>query len=151
MFNSVEQESVHQCTECLNRSTLKFLFFDDLCSSAPHRVVCDYNTVTETLNIVKLRYGYAFDYNSNLICSTNYTLSDNIGNITSLRRLIITGTSVSGKIPIGFGKTIEARFESQSFSGEIPETMEGLRVLKFLNLFRLGWLSFRHGFRLGKR
>ncbi|KAI3709361.1 hypothetical protein L2E82_39121 [Cichorium intybus] len=58
--------------------------------------------------------------------------------------------SVSGKIPFRFGETVEARFETQSFSGEIPETMEGLRFLKFLNLFTLGWLTFRHGFRLGK-
>ncbi|KAI3526589.1 hypothetical protein L1887_05846 [Cichorium endivia] len=195
MLNSVEQESVYRVLESLKSDVpWRSLFPDDLCSSAPHGVVCDYATVTGTLHIVELSFGYVSDYNSNPTCSTNSTLfdpslfssflhlrklffyecftqqpfslpdisqfglgleelvfinnpslfgslSDNIGNMTSLRRLIITGTSVSGKIPIGFCDLTnleEATLSRNSLTGDIPGNLSNLKKLKVLVLSQNG-------------
>ncbi|XP_023743371.2 protein TOO MANY MOUTHS [Lactuca sativa] len=196
MLNSVEQESVYRVLESLNSDVpWRSLFPDDLCSSAPHGVVCDYASVTGTLNIVELSFGYVSDFNSNPTCSPNSTLldpflfssfphlrklffykcftqqpvslpdlsrvgsvleelvfinnptlfgslSDNIGNMTSLRRLIITGTKVSGKIPVGFGELTnleEATLSRNSLTGEIPENVSNLKKLKVLDLSQNGF------------
>ncbi|KAI3676476.1 hypothetical protein L1987_86085 [Smallanthus sonchifolius] len=190
-LNSVEQESVYQLLESLNPDLQwRSLFPDDLCSSAPHGVVCDYPTDAKTLHIIELNFGYVSDYNPNPTCTPNSTLldptllssfphlrklffyncfthqpvslpdisrvgseieefvfidnpalfgslSDNIGNMKSLRRLIITGTNVSGEIPAGLGELAnleEATLSRNSFSGDMTENLSKLKKLKVLDL-----------------
>ncbi|KAL4588037.1 hypothetical protein LXL04_000915 [Taraxacum kok-saghyz] len=70
------------------------------------------------------------------------SLSDSIGNMTSLRRLIITGTNVSGKIPAGFGQLTnleEATLSRNSLGGDIPDDFSNLKNLKVLDLSQNGF------------
>ncbi|XP_023733432.1 piriformospora indica-insensitive protein 2 [Lactuca sativa] len=200
-LNSVEQESVYRVLEALNSDIpWRSLFPDDLCSSAPHGVVCGYSimpTATNpgTVNILELSFGYVSDHNPNPPCGPNSTLQDpfifsafpylrklffyncftqqpvslqafshvgssleelvfienaslfgslteSIGNMTSLRRLVITGTNVSGDIPVGFGtlqNLEEATLSRNRFTGTLPENVSNLKKLRILDLSQNGF------------
>ncbi|KAI3806084.1 hypothetical protein L1987_21976 [Smallanthus sonchifolius] len=201
VLNSVEQESVYRVLESLNSDIpWRTLFPDDLCSSAPHGVVCGYTTIPTdtdpgTVNILELSFGYVSDNNPNPPCDPNSTnfdpfffssfpylrklffyncftqrpvsvqafslvgsdleelvfienpslfgsLSDSISNMTSLRRLVITGTNVSGEIPGGFGlleNLEEATLSRNRFAGTVPENVSKLKKLKILDLSHNGF------------
>ncbi|KAL4558648.1 hypothetical protein LXL04_036849 [Taraxacum kok-saghyz] len=200
-LNSVEQESVYRVLESLNSDVpWRSLFPDDLCSSAPHGVVCGYTTMPTdtdpgTVNILELNFGYVSDHNPNPPCGPNSTLhdpfifsafpylrklffyncftqhpisleafsrvgsaieelvfienpslfgslNDSIGNMTSLTRLVITGTNVSGEIPGGFGtlqNLEEATLSRNNFTGTLPENVSSLKKLRILDLNRNGF------------
>lgn len=168
------------------------LFPDDLCSSAPHGVACDYfddqAMPTLSAHVTELSFGYVSDYSPNPPCTPNSTLDASLfspfthlkklffykcftqksvpfpdfsslghsleelvfienpslvgslgGNISymkSLRRLILTGTNVAGKIPDGFGDLInleELTLSRNKFSGEISVNFDKLKNLKVLD------------------
>ncbi|KAL8198127.1 hypothetical protein R6Q57_030099 [Mikania cordata] len=70
------------------------------------------------------------------------SLTESIGNLTSLRRLVITGTNVSGEIPDGFGlleNLEEATLSGNKFIGTLPENVSKLKKLKILDLSRNGF------------
>ncbi|KVH94318.1 piriformospora indica-insensitive protein 2 [Cynara cardunculus var. scolymus] len=201
VLNSLEQESVYRVLESLNSDIpWRSLFPDDLCSSAPHGVVCGYTTVpTATddgaVNILELSFGYVSDHNPNPPCNPNSTIHDpfmfssfpylrklffyncfttrpvslqtfstlgssleelvfienpslfgslteSISNMTSLKRLVITGTNVSGEIPDGFGGLLnleEATLSRNRFTGIVPENVSNLKNLKILDLSQNGF------------
>ncbi|KAM0028309.1 putative leucine-rich repeat domain superfamily [Helianthus debilis subsp. tardiflorus] len=199
-LNSVEQDSVYRVLDSLNSAIpWRSLFPDDLCSSAPHGVVCGYTTLpTEsdpgTVNILELSFGYVSDHNPNPPCDPNSTfdplilssfpylrklffyncfshqpislqpffelgsgleelvfiqnpslfgsLSESITNLTTLRRLVITGTNVSGEIPDGFGllnNLEEVTLSGNKLAGSLPENVSKLKKLKILDLSRNGF------------
>ncbi|KAI3749551.1 hypothetical protein L2E82_20165 [Cichorium intybus] len=199
-LNSVEQESVYRVLESLNPDIpWRSLFPDDLCSSAPHGVVCGYTTMPTdtnngTVNILELSFGYVSDHNPNPPCGPNSSLhdpfifssfpylrklffykcftqqpvslqafsrvgssleelvfidnpslfgslTDTIGK-TNLRRLVITGTNVSGEIPNGFGtlqNLEEATLSRNRFTGTLPENVSNLKKLRILDLSQNGF------------
>ncbi|KAK9067533.1 hypothetical protein SSX86_011644 [Deinandra increscens subsp. villosa] len=202
VLNSVEQESVYRVLESLNSDVpWRSLFPDDLCSSAPHGVVCGYTTMpTETdpgtVNVLELSFGYVSDHNPNPPCGPNSTgfldpllfasfpylqklffyncftqqpvslqafsrvgsfleelvivenpslfgsLNESISNMKNLRRLVITGTNVSGEIPYGFGlleNLEEATLSRNRLAGTLPENMSKLKKLKILDLSQNGF------------
>ncbi|XP_076906062.1 uncharacterized protein LOC143562020 [Bidens hawaiensis] len=200
-LNSVEQESLYRVLESLNSDIpWRTLFPDDLCSSAPHGVVCGYTTLpTESdpgqVNIQELNFGYVSDHNPNPPCNPNTTTFDpnlfssfpylrklffykcfttrpvfvqsfirvgsgqpdpgieemlfienpglfgslggSIGGMTGLRRLVITGSNVSGEIPSGFGllKNLEeVKLSGNNLAGVLPENISNLKNLKVFDL-----------------
>ncbi|XP_076934064.1 uncharacterized protein LOC143600191 [Bidens hawaiensis] len=201
-LNSVEQESTYRVLESLNSDIpWRTLFPDDLCSSAPHGVVCGYTTLpTESdpgqVNIQELNFGYVSDHNPNPPCNPNTTttfdpnllssfpylrklffykcfttrpvsvqsfirvgsgrpepgieemvfienrglfgsLGGSIGGMTGLRRLVITGSNVSGEIPSGFGllKNLEeVKLSGNNLAGVLPENISNLKNLKVFDL-----------------
>ncbi|GJY16866.1 piriformospora indica-insensitive protein 2 [Tanacetum coccineum] len=208
-LNSVEQESVYRVLESLNPDiSWRTLFPEDLCSSAPHGILCDYITTTTTLknttqttttslNIVGLSFGYVSDYNPNPSCkhgsnlpdpnilqnfpylkklffyqcfmtrpvllsdlfrvgsgleevvfidnpSLYGSLSNDIGKMVNLRRLIITGSNISGEIPAGFSELKnleEATLSRNGFTGKLPENFEKLKNVKVLDFSQNGFLG----------
>ncbi|KAA8550730.1 hypothetical protein F0562_002414 [Nyssa sinensis] len=200
VLNPDEQESVYRVLESINSNIpWRSLFPDDLCSAAPHGVVCDYfeeghNGTTETLHITELSFGYVSDYSPNPPCTPNSTinpllssfkylrklffykcftethvsmpaissfrspleelvfienpyltgsLSGNLSNLSSLRRLVLTGTIVSGKIPDGFGDLTNLEqvtiSRNRFIGGEVPLNLEKLKKLKVLDLSQNGF------------
>ncbi|XP_071718105.1 uncharacterized protein [Rutidosis leptorrhynchoides] len=196
VLNSLEQESVYRVLESLN-SVIPYrtLYPDDLCSSAPHGVVCDYIPKTQTLHISELHFGFVSDFNPNPTCTPNTTLfdpkvfssfpylkklffyqcfmtrpvlvndffrvglgleelvfidnpglfgslGDDIGEMKSLRRLIITGSNVSGKIPVAFGELVtleEATLSRNGFTGNLPEIFSKMEKLKLFDISQNGF------------
>ncbi|XP_075504327.1 uncharacterized protein LOC142541744 [Primulina tabacum] len=71
------------------------------------------------------------------------SLDGRIGNFSSLRRLVLTGTSVSGKIPRGFGELInieQLTLSRSKFEGEISANIfQNLQKLKVLGLSENGF------------
>ncbi|XP_015872996.3 piriformospora indica-insensitive protein 2 [Ziziphus jujuba] len=200
VLNSAEQDSVYQVLDSINSDIpWRSLFPGDLCSSAPHGVVCDYFSETtsndsssvDTVHVVELNFGYVSDYTPNPPCSPNSTLSpllftsfkylrklffykcftdtrvvsvpditpsfvstleelvlvDNpslvgpIGwllcNLTNIRRAIVTGNGVDGKIPDGIGGLVnlaEFTLSRNRLSGEMPLGLSKLKKLKVLDL-----------------
>lgn len=64
-------------------------------------------------------------------------LSGVLGNFTSLRRVILTGTGVSGSIPETVGNLVnleELTLSRNNLSGEIPSSLSNLAALKILDL-----------------
>ncbi|KAK9282505.1 hypothetical protein L1049_005424 [Liquidambar formosana] len=126
VLNSAEQDSVYKVLESINSAIpWRILFPDDLCSSAPHGVVCDYfddttaaanvtsETTTETPHITELSFGYVSDYNPNPPCSPNSTLSPSLfTSFTHLRKLFFYKCFTESQVTIpdispGFGSTLE--------------------------------------------
>ncbi|XP_071741265.1 uncharacterized protein [Rutidosis leptorrhynchoides] len=202
-LNSVEQESVYKILDSLNSDiSWRSLFPDDLCSSAPHGVVCGYTTLpTETdpgtVNILELNFGYVSDHNPNPPCNSNSTIPDPFifssfpylrklffyncftqrpvslqafsqfgsgleelvfidnpslfgsltevnGDVKYLKRLVITGTNVSGEIPDGFcdlQNLEELTLCRNNFSGKLPENLSNLKTLKILDVSQNGFVG----------
>ncbi|KAK1412628.1 hypothetical protein QVD17_34023 [Tagetes erecta] len=196
ILNSVEQESVYRVLDSLNSDIpWRSLFPDDLCSSAPHGVVCGYTTLPTqsdpgSVSIQELSFGYVSDHNPNPPCNPNSTLPDpflfssfpnlkklffyncfthrpvslnsfsqlgsgleelvfienpslfgslsqSFTNMTSLRRLVITGSKVSGEIPSGFGLLTnleEVTLSRNKFVGGLPENVSRIKKLKILDV-----------------
>ncbi|XP_059625196.1 LRR receptor-like serine/threonine-protein kinase GSO1 [Cornus florida] len=202
VLKSDEQESVYRVLESINSDIpWRSLFPDDLCTSAPHGVVCDIfvdeansNATTETVHITELNFGYVSDYSPNPPCSSKSTinpllssfkhlrklffykcftetrvflpdissfrssleelvfienpslvgsLGGELGNLTSLRRLVLTGTNVSGSISDGFGDLINLEQITISrngfIGGEVSENLGKLKKLRVLDLSNNGF------------
>ncbi|KAL3647715.1 hypothetical protein CASFOL_008683 [Castilleja foliolosa] len=188
-LDPAEQESVYRILESINPAiSWRSLFPDDLCTSAPHGVVCDYFS-DETPHVTELSFGYVSDYSPNPPCDPNSTLDPSlfsplthlkklffykcftetktpfpdfstlssssleelvfienpsligslIGKISSLkrlRRLVLTGSNVSGGFSDGFGDFInleQLTLSRNNFTGEISkdifQSMKKLRIL----------------------
>ncbi|GKU86263.1 hypothetical protein SLEP1_g811 [Rubroshorea leprosula] len=118
VLDSFEQESVYQVLSSINSSIpWRSLFPDDLCSSAPHGVVCDYfsdeSTNDVSVHITELSFGYVSDFTPNPPCSPNSTLNPLLfTSFKHLRKLFFykcfteTPVSVPGVSPT-FAQTIE--------------------------------------------
>ncbi|XP_061367491.1 piriformospora indica-insensitive protein 2-like [Gastrolobium bilobum] len=71
-----EQEAVYEVLNSLNPTIpWRTLFPDDLCLSAPHGVVCDWDTTQQIAHVVELSFGYVSDETPNPPCSLNATLN----------------------------------------------------------------------------
>lgn len=191
-LNSPEQEGVYRVLESVNPDIpWRSLFPDDLCSSAPHGVVCDLFAEGDdniTTHITELNFGYVSDYTPNPPCSPKATvhhslfspfthlrklfffqcftetnvsfpdfsslgsleeavfvenpalygsLSGNIGRLRSLRRLVLTGTNVSGEIPAGFGGLVnieQVTLSRNKLTGDVQTNFQALKKLRVLDL-----------------
>ncbi|KAK4407251.1 hypothetical protein Sango_0306100 [Sesamum angolense] len=196
-LDPAEQESVYRILESVNSGIpWRSLFPDDLCSSSPHGVVCEYfSDAAETSDgpgtphVTELSFGYVSDYSPNPPCDFNSTLDPSllvplshlrklffykcftqtqvpfpdfsplssqnrsasleelvfvenpglvgsldgkISNLRSLRRLVLTGSCVSG------GISDEAILSSSQFQ---ETSSKGLKSLEFLDL---SYNSFRN-------
>ncbi|KAK2992820.1 hypothetical protein RJ640_002040 [Escallonia rubra] len=70
------------------------------------------------------------------------SLSGHMSNITSLRRVVLTGTGVSGKVPDGFGDLVnleQLTLSRNRFSGEVLLDFSKLKKLKVLDLSQNGF------------
>ncbi|KAK3028122.1 hypothetical protein RJ639_038983 [Escallonia herrerae] len=70
------------------------------------------------------------------------SLSGNMSNMTSLRRVVLTGTGVSGKVPDGFGDLVnleQLTLSRNRFSGEVLLDFFKLKKLKVLDLSQNGF------------
>ncbi|KAL8547931.1 hypothetical protein ACS0TY_007292 [Phlomoides rotata] len=193
-LNAAEQESVYRVLESINSDVpWRTLYPDDLCSSAPHGIVCDYfsDTAAATPHITELSFGYVSDYSPNPPCNSVSTLDPSILaplsyltklffykcftqtktqfpdfsplksspleelvfmenpaligslegkiiNLRRLRRLVITGNSVSGGLSKGFGELVnleQLTLSDNKFKGEIPNNIfQKMKKLKILDL-----------------
>ncbi|KAL0304997.1 UNVERIFIED_CONTAM: hypothetical protein Sangu_3059500 [Sesamum angustifolium] len=202
-LDPAEQESVYRILESVNSGIpWRSLFLDDLCSSSPHGVVCDYfSDAAEssdgpgTPHVTELSFGYVSDYSPNPPCDFNSTLDPSllvplshlrklffykcftqtqvpfpdfsplssqnrsasleelvfvenpglvgsldgtISNLRSLRRLVLTGSGVSGGISDGFGELVnleQLTVSRNKFKGEIlMATFQNLKKLRVLDL-----------------
>ncbi|XP_076924074.1 uncharacterized protein LOC143586401 [Bidens hawaiensis] len=145
-LNSVEQESVYRVLESLNSDIpWRTLFPDDLCSSAPHGVVCGYITLPTdsdpgTVNIQELSFGYVSDHNPNPPCNPNNTNFDPnlFSSFPYLRKLFFykcfttRPVSIQSFTRVGSGLEELVFIENPGLSGSFPESigdMTGLRRL----------------------
>ncbi|KAI3449800.1 hypothetical protein Pfo_006465 [Paulownia fortunei] len=202
-LNPAEQESVYRLLESINSDIpWRSLFPDDLCSSAPHGVVCDYfsNTTSAvsdvgTPHVTELSFGYVSDYSPNPLCDSMSTLDPSllvplshlkklffykcftqkkvpfpdfsplsshndsssleelvfienpalvgsldgkINNLRKLRRLVLTGSNISGGFSNGFGELVnleQLTVSRNKFNGEILMTIfQNLKKLRVLDL-----------------
>ncbi|KAH6754991.1 ROP-interactive CRIB motif-containing protein 7 [Perilla frutescens var. hirtella] len=194
-LDPAEQEAVYRIMESVNSDIpWRTLFPDDICSSAPHGVVCDYFSDAAIPHITELSFGYVSDYSPNPPCNPNSTLNPSllsplshltklffykcfghskaetpfpyfsalnqsssleelvfienpgltgslegrIGNLRRLRRLVLTGTSVSGSIPDDFGEFVnleQLTLSRNKFEGEISMNIfHNMKKLKVLDL-----------------
>ncbi|KAH0633871.1 hypothetical protein KY284_036657 [Solanum tuberosum] len=192
-LNMVEQEAVYNVLESINSDvSWRSLFPDDLCSSSPHGVICDYfvsTTNSFTPHVTEISLGYVSDYAPNPPCTPNSTLnaslftpfsylrkifvykcftenevslidfgslpssleevvflenpglvgslSDKVGNLMNLRRLVLSGSGVYGEIPNGVGGLVnleQLTLSRNKISGEIPVGLMTLKKLKILDL-----------------
>ncbi|XP_055811792.1 piriformospora indica-insensitive protein 2 isoform X1 [Solanum dulcamara] len=192
-LNMVEQEAVYNVLESINSDvSWRSLFPDDLCSSSPHGVLCDYSistTTSFTAHVTEISLGYVSDYAPNPPCTPKSTLnaslfapftylrkifvyrcftenevsfldfgslpssveelvfmenpalvgslSEKVGNLSSLRRLVLSGSAVSGEIPDGFGGLFnleQLTLSRSKIGGEIPVGLKTLKKLKVLDL-----------------
>ncbi|KAI5395236.1 piriformospora indica-insensitive protein 2 [Lathyrus oleraceus] len=199
-----EQNALYHVLNSLNPTIpWRTLFPDDLCLSAPHLLVCDYNPTShhhqqqngqnQTLNlhIVELTFGYISDQTPIPPCSLNATLSpllfasfpylrkllfskcfndtqkpiqlltfssfppslqelvfiDNpsvvsplepfLRNLTSLKKLVLTGNGFYGELPpliSGFHDVEELSLSRNNLSGEVPGSIGMLKKLEILDL-----------------
>ncbi|XP_023532739.1 piriformospora indica-insensitive protein 2 [Cucurbita pepo subsp. pepo] len=81
VLSSVERDSVFAVLAAVNSAVPWRRFFpDDLCSAAPHGVVCDYfyefpnSTEPDAVHITELSFGFISDYSANPPCSSNSTI-----------------------------------------------------------------------------
>lgn len=192
-LHPAEQEAVYRILESVSSDApWRELFPDDLCSSAPHGVVCDYFSAAATPHVTELSFGFVSDYSPNPSCGPSSTLDPSllaplshlrklffykcftqaetpfpdfsalnrsssleelvlianpaltgsldgrIGNLRRLRRLVLTGTSVSGGISDEIGELVDLEqltLSRNKFDGEIPtNTFQKLNKLKVLDL-----------------
>ncbi|XP_073300780.1 uncharacterized protein [Primulina huaijiensis] len=202
-LGAAEQEAVYRVLESINSGIpWRTLFPDDMCSSAPHGIVCDYfyDTSAVTAHVTELSFGYVSDYSPNPPCGSYSTfqpslltpilhlkklffykcftekeipfpdfspllsssqassleelvfvenpglsgsLDGRIGNFSGLRRLVLTGTSVSGEIPRGFGELInmeQLTLSRNKFEGKISANIfQNLQKLRVLDLSENGF------------
>ncbi|KAJ4726926.1 Leucine-rich repeat receptor-like protein kinase family protein [Melia azedarach] len=151
VLNSLEQDSVYRVLDSVNPNIpWRSLFPEDLCSSPPHGVVCDYFTELsgdnvssqiETVHITELSFGYVSDYSPNPPCYPNSTLNPLIfTSFKFLRKLFFykcfneTHVPVPDHIPASFGSRLEELvfIENPSFLGSL-----GGIIGNYTNLRRL--------------
>ncbi|KAK4418418.1 hypothetical protein Salat_2254600 [Sesamum alatum] len=195
-LDAAEQESVYRILESVNSGIpWRSLFPDDLCSSSPHGVVCDYFSDAGTPHVTELSFGFVSDYSPNPPCDSNSTLDPSllaplshlrklffykcftqtevpfpdfsplasqnrsssleelvfvenqglvgsldgkIRSLRSLRRLVLTGSGVSGGISDGFGELVnleQLTLSRNKFKGEIlMSAFQNLKKLRVLDL-----------------
>nr|GMD69061.1 piriformospora indica-insensitive protein 2 [Ipomoea batatas] len=187
-----EQEGVYRVLEAVNPEIpWRSLFPDDLCSSAPHGVVCDEGDDDDNggvSHVTELNFGYVSDYTPNPPCSPKATIhssllapfthlrklfffqcfteapvsfpdlsslvsleeavfvenpalygpiSGDIGRLRSLRRFVLTGTNVSGEMPVGFGglyNVEQVTLSRNKLSGYVRTNFQALNRLRVLDL-----------------
>ncbi|KAG6662788.1 piriformospora indica-insensitive protein 2-like [Carya illinoinensis] len=82
LLNPAEQDAVYRVLHSINPTIAwRSLFSDDLCSSAPHGVVCDFfsndeDEANETVHVTELSFGYVSDYAPNPPCSPEFSALD---------------------------------------------------------------------------
>ncbi|GFP82935.1 piriformospora indica-insensitive protein 2 [Phtheirospermum japonicum] len=201
-LDPAEQESVYRILESINPGiSWRSLFPDDLCTSAPHGIVCDYFSDTaaaETPHVTELSFGYVSDYSPNPPCDPNSTLDPSlfsplthlkklffykcftetktpfpdfstlssspalnysssleelvfienpalfgsvngkVSTLKRLRRLVLTGSNVSGGFSDGFGDFInleQLTLSRNNFTGEISKNIfQSMKKLRILDL-----------------
>ncbi|KAL3644985.1 hypothetical protein CASFOL_010165 [Castilleja foliolosa] len=193
-LDPAEQESIYRILESINPGiSWRSLFPDDLCTSAPHGVVCGYfsDTPAGTPHVTELSFGYVSDYSPNPPCDSNSTLDPSLlsplthlkklffykcftetktpfpnfstlssssleelvfienpalfgsinGKLSSLkglRRLVLTGSNVSGGLSDGFGdfsNLEQLTLSRNNFTGEISKNVfQTMKKLKILDL-----------------
>ncbi|KAG6400921.1 hypothetical protein SASPL_137766 [Salvia splendens] len=204
-LNPAEQDALYLILDSVSPGTpWRRLFPDDLCSSAPHGVACDFfDFSSATSHVTELSFGYVSDYTPNPPCNPNSTLRPSllaplpylrklmfykcfshteteietqfpdfsalgrnsaleelifienpaligslggkIGNLRRLRRLVLTGSGVSGGISDWIGEFTyleQLTLSRNGFSGEIP--MNAFRNMKKLKILDLSENAF-HG------
>ncbi|GFZ17681.1 ROP-interactive CRIB motif-containing protein 7 [Actinidia rufa] len=197
VLDSDEQESAYRVLESINSEVpWRALFPGDLCSSAPHGVVCDFfeeKNDAVAVHITELSFGFVSDYTLNPPCTADSainpllsaikhlrkiffykcftgaqvsvpdfsvfgssleeisfvenpsltgSLGGKLGNSTSLRRLVLTGTNVSGEIPVGLGDLVnleQITLSRNKFRGEVALNFSKLNQLKLLDLSENGF------------
>ena len=90
LLDPTEQKSLYNVLNSLNPTIpWQTLFPDDLCLSAPHGVVCDYDqNQPQKAHIVELNFGYVSDETPTPPCSSNATLNPLLfTSFTYLRKL----------------------------------------------------------------
>lgn len=106
-LNAVEQESVYRILESIKSDIpWRTLFPDDFCSSAPHGVVCDYFSDSDSdasasvPHVTELSFGYVSDYSPNPPCDSNSTLDPNLlSPLSHLRKLFFYKCFTHTQIP----------------------------------------------------
>ncbi|KAL1546609.1 piriformospora indica-insensitive protein 2-like [Salvia divinorum] len=89
-LNPAEQEAVYRILDSVSPGTpWRSIFPDDLCSSAPHGVACDYFSSAATPHVTELSFGYVSDYTPNPACNPNSTLNPSLlAPLPRLRKLM---------------------------------------------------------------
>ncbi|KAG8389187.1 hypothetical protein BUALT_Bualt02G0202900 [Buddleja alternifolia] len=140
-LNSAEQESVYRVLESVNSDIpWRSLFPDDLCSSAPHGVVCDYfsDTTATSAHIVELSFGYVSDYSPNPPCNSNSTLDPSLlAPLSHLKKLFFYKCFTQSNLPFpDFSRSFHSSLEelvfveNPSLIGSLDGKISGLRNLR---------------------
>ncbi|XP_010540906.1 PREDICTED: piriformospora indica-insensitive protein 2 [Tarenaya hassleriana] len=143
-----EQEALYRVLESVNSAIpWRTIFPDDLCSSAPDGVVCDFfsseNGVVTSVHVTELSFGYVSDYSPNPPCSSNSTLDPLLFTaFKHLRKLFFykcfTGSRVPapGTMPEGFGFSLEEMvfMENPGLVGELGGMIGNFTKLRRLVL-----------------
>ncbi|PWA70748.1 ROP-interactive CRIB motif-containing protein [Artemisia annua] len=168
-LNSVEQEALYRVLDSLNSNIpWRTLFPDDICTSPPHGVVCGYTTdpgtdpVSDpgTVNIIELNFGWCFTHRpislngflrsgsglEELVLVQNPSIYGSLTlvngeNMKGLRRLVITGSNVSGEIPSGFGELSnleEVTLSRNNLAGNLPQNLSNLKKVKVVDFSQNG-------------
>lgn len=159
LLSSAEQEAVYVVLESVNPTIpWRSLYPDDLCSSAPHGIVCDYfsgatlasdfnssnATVpfqAKTAHITELSFGYVSDYTPNPPCAPNSNLNPLLfTSFKYLRKLFFykcfteMPVPFPDNVPCDFGSSLE-----EMVFIENPSMVGSLRGIigNFTNLRRL--------------
>ncbi|KAK7832606.1 protein too many mouths [Quercus suber] len=154
LLDPAEQDAVYHVLDSINPTIpWRSLYPDDLCSSAPHGVACDYFTsdsdsetdTTVTAHVTQLSFGYVSDYTPNPPCSSNSTLSPLLfTSFSYLRKLFFykcfndtKRVSLFSNVSPSFLSTLEeAVLTGNGVFGEIPDWVGDLVNLEELTLSR---------------
>ncbi|PHT29655.1 hypothetical protein CQW23_30747 [Capsicum baccatum] len=144
----VEQEALYNVLESINSDvSWRSLFPDDLCSSSPHGVLCDYfelqdnsSTTTFTAHVTEISLGYVSDYAPNPPCTPNSTLNASLfAPFTYLRRIFAYKCFTENEVLIDFGSlppSLEELvfMENKGLVGSLGEKVGNLMSLRRLVL-----------------
>ncbi|CAN4093218.1 unnamed protein product [Withania somnifera] len=147
-LNMVEQEALYNVLESINPDIpWRSLFPDDLCSSSPHGVLCDYfelqdkSSTTFTAHVTELNLGYVSDYAPNAPCTPKSTLNASLfAPFSYLRKIFVykcfTENEVSlldfGSLPDSLEELVF--LENPGLVGSLSEKVGNLMSLRRLVL-----------------
>ncbi|VFQ86262.1 unnamed protein product [Cuscuta campestris] len=150
-LGSPEQEAVYRVLESVSPGVRwRSLFPDDLCSAAPHGVVCDVFEEGDgnasasasgggggTSHITELNFGYVSDYSPNPPCAPKSTLDHSLlARFTRLRKLFFyqcfTQTNVSFPDLSPLGPTLEevVFIDNPALTGSLRGNIGHLKALR---------------------